>query len=140
MTESHSDPAAPTPGLGAIHWTELNTTDAPKACAFYEAVMGWSFNKMPMPDGSDYYIAMRGGAPLLGIFTMAGPEFAGIPSHWLTYFQVADMAKTLADIRAAGGAVKREPFSVEGVGDIAIVADSTGAVSGLVQPPAGGAA
>lgn len=120
---------------GSIHWTELNSKDVAGAKAFYEAVFGWRWTTMPMPnDEGDYHVAMIGDHAVCGAFEMSGPAFAEIPEHWLTYFTVDDADASCAKIAEAGGAVMRPPFDVPGVGRIAIVRAPTGAVSGVMTP------
>lgn len=118
---------------GAFHWNELMTHDAEKAKAYYGACLGWTFDEMPMPEGT-YHIAKSGDQVVGGIFPMIGPGFAGMPDQWFSYIAVDDLAKALAAARAKGGQVMREPFEVPGVGLIAIVADPGGAAQGWMTP------
>ncbi|MCY4180590.1 MAG: VOC family protein [Litoreibacter sp.] len=119
---------------GTVHWTELNTHDVEKAKAYYETVCGWSFDSMPMPEGM-YHVGKIGDQMVAGIFDISSmPEMAELPSHWLTYLAVDDVDAAVAQTKAAGGQVYREPWEVEGVGRIAIVADPTGAGFGLMTP------
>ncbi len=37
---------------GHFYWNELMTRDADKAKKFYGASVGWTFEAMPMPDGT----------------------------------------------------------------------------------------
>ena len=79
---------------GTVAWTEFNTFDVAGARAFYGAVFGWEFEAMPHQDGSEYTICKKDGQPVAGIFDMTPvPMLKGIPSHWLTYFAVEDMAR-----------------------------------------------
>lgn len=127
---------------GKVWWSELNTWNAEAAKAYYGAVMGWTFKEMPT-GGTDvdrpYYLALKDDAPVAGIFTMIKPMFEGVPEHWFTYFAVDDLDKALAASLAAGGQLRREAFHVPGVGTMAIVADSNGAVKSLIQPDLSGA-
>jgi predicted enzyme related to lactoylglutathione lyase len=118
---------------GTFYWNELNTRDAESARGFYEATLGWSFTEMPMPEGT-YWVAMLGDAPVAGIFTMAGPEFDGIPEHWFPYIAVDDIDARMATLTEAGGQVLRAPWDVPGVGRIAIVRDRNGAAMGWMTP------
>lgn len=122
---------------GDVHWTELNTANAAKAAAFYEGLLGWQIAEMPMPDGSTYRIGQRGEEMLAGIFEMSGPEFEGLPDHWMSYFAVDDADISAEHVVSLGGRVIRPCFDVEGVGRFAIVADATGAVFGIIQPARG---
>lgn len=119
---------------GHFHWNELMTRDVAKAKAFYGKTLGWTFDDMPMPDGT-YTVIMDGDAFVGGMFAMNGPQYEGMPEHWMSYVAVDDIDKRLATLRAEGGTVLNEPFDVEGVGRIAIVQDPGGAVSGWMTPP-----
>lgn len=120
---------------GTVHWNELNTRDPEAACAWYAALLGWAFEEHPMPDGGLYRTAILGGKPVAGVFELPpGPEFEGIPPHWFTYFAVDDVAATIARFAELGGALRREPFDVPGVGTFAVVEDPSGAVSAFIQP------
>ena len=120
---------------GHVHWNELNTHDAERAKAFYGNAMGWSFERMDMMDGAPpYWVAKAGDATIGGIFTMSGPDFEGVPDHWLTHFDVQDIDAKLDEARGNGATVLREPWDMPGVGRIAIVRDPGGAVTGWIQP------
>lgn len=69
-----------------------------------------------------------------GIFVLDGPEFAAVPEHGFAYVAVDDVDARLKRVEAAGGWTMRPPFDVPGVGRIAIVRDSLGAVSGWITP------
>lgn len=120
---------------GRIHWTELMTHDAERAKAFYASTLGWTFEGMAMPDGGTYWIATSGeGRPEIGLFTMSDPHFAGMPEHWMPYFAVEDADQAGEEIEAAGGALKRPPFDVPGVGRIVVANDAGGALVGFIKP------
>jgi uncharacterized protein len=119
---------------GTFTWNELNTRDPDAARAFYGALCGWTFESMPMPDGT-YWVAKRGDAPVAGIFTMAGPQFEGIPEHWFTYIALDDVDAGVAATLEAGGQVIRPCFDVPDVGRIAIIRDKSGAALGIMTEP-----
>ena len=74
-------------------WHELNTWEPEIALAFYGRTLGWQFDSAPLPDGSAYWIAREEGRPVGGIFGLTAPNYSGIPSHWMTYMAVADIAR-----------------------------------------------
>lgn len=119
---------------GIFIWNELNSRDIPAAKAFYAAALGWSFTPMPMQGSTDYWIIRQGEAQIGGIFPLEGPEFDGVPEHWLSYIAVDDVDARCEKALAAGGTVLRAPFNVPDVGRIAIVRDSQGAVAGWMTP------
>lgn len=121
---------------GYFHWNELLTTDVELAKRFFTTLLGWSYEDMAMPDGSKYFVALLDDEPVAGLMTMPKAIPAGTPPHWLSYIEVDDLDVRLGKARQGGGSVLREPFEVEGVGRIAIIADPTGAVLGLIAPAA----
>ena len=121
-------------GHGFFHWNELLTTDVDKAKDFFSKTVGWTFEDMPMPDGGKYYVAMSEGEPVGGMMNMPAAVPSGTPPHWLSYLEVEDLEDAASKVKAAGGTVLREPFEVPEVGRIAMIADPTGAVLGLIKP------
>jgi predicted enzyme related to lactoylglutathione lyase len=117
---------------GSFYRNELMTRDAEAAKKFYGDSLGWTFDAMPMPDGT-YWIAKMGDKPIGGIFTL-GPEHAGMADAWMAYIAVDDVDARLKKGQAGGGRVMREPFDVPGVGRIAILLDATGAMIGWMTP------
>jgi predicted enzyme related to lactoylglutathione lyase len=120
---------------GSFYWNELMTHDAEAAKRFYGGVLGWTFDAMPMAEGT-YWIAKMGDKPVGGLFPMSGPHFDGVPEHWIPYITVDDVDARLMKAVAAGASAMREPFEVAGVGRIAIIKDPSGAVSGWMTPAA----
>lgn len=123
------------PPHGSFAWNELITRDVEAAKRFYGATLGWYFEETPTPDGP-YVIAEIGDTPMCGIVSMGqeageqGEQEMG--SHWFSYIEVDDVDRRLAAVTQNGGQVLRPPFDVPGVGRIAIVEDSTGAVMGWI--------
>ena len=60
----------------------------------------------------------------------------GTPPHWFAYLEVDDVDDRVDEIKENGGRVLQEPFDIEGVGRIAILADSTGALIGWMTSEA----
>lgn len=119
---------------GHFHWNELITRDAEKMKSFYADVVGWAFDGMDMGDGQTYWVAMVGETPVGGMFTMAGPDFEGVPEYWMSYLSVDDVDAAVEKAKAGGATVMREPFDVPEVGRIAILRQPGGAVIGWMTP------
>lgn len=120
-------------GHGTVYWNELMTRDVEASKAFHGPIMNWVFSEMPMSGGS-YWLFMPEGSdkPAGGMM-----QFTDGPTDlWFTYVAVDDVDAAVAKVDAAGGAVVRPPFDVPGVGRIAIVKDTTGAVVGWMTPEA----
>jgi uncharacterized protein len=109
------------------------TRDPEKAKQFYSATIGWTFEAMPMPNGT-YWVAKMGGTPVAGIFPMSGPDFAAVPENWIPYLAVDDVDARLKKATAAGAKVMRAPFEVPDVGRIAIIEQPGGAVLAWITP------
>src|SRR5262249_34537757 len=59
-----------------------------------------------------------------------------IPAHWMTYLSVTDIQKAEQDTVREGGEIMRPSALVPGVGKLAVVTDSAGALIGLIEPEA----
>ena len=113
---------------GIFVWNELYTRDVEAAKAFYAATVGWTFEGMPMPDQDrTYWIAKAEGKPVAGILDMRGIVPDSDPPHWISYLEVDDVDRTVAEVQSHGGRIVRPPFDVPDFGRIAIGADATGA-------------
>jgi uncharacterized protein len=115
-------------------WHELNTWEPEVALAFYHRTLGWEFEHTLLPDGDSYWIAHHSGRPVGGIYALRQPDYQGIPSHWMTYLAVTDIAQAERTAVFAGGEICRPTVAVPGVGKLSIVSDSTGAIIGLIEP------
>lgn len=118
---------------GHFHWNELMTNDVDAAKAFYTSIMGWSFDEMPMPEGT-YYVAIADDEPVCGLMAMPAEAPPGMPPHWLGYIEVRDIDGQVEKAKSAGAVVLKEPFTVPEVGRIAIIQDPTGAAIGWITP------
>jgi hypothetical protein len=118
---------------GSFYWNELMARDVEQAKNFYGSTIGWTFEAMPMPDGT-YWVAKMDDEPVAGIFAMTGPDFDGVPENWLAYLAVDDVDAVLKAAKAAGAKVMREPFDVPTVGRVAIVQAPGGATIAWITP------
>jgi hypothetical protein len=118
---------------GHFHWNELVTRDVEKAKKFYGSTIGWTFDGMPMPDGT-YWVAKMGDQPVGGLFPIAGPQWDGVPEHWMSYLAVDDVDARVKKATAAGAKLMRPAFDIPGVGRIAILTEPGGAGVGWITP------
>lgn len=122
------------PDHGYFYWNELYTHDAEAARKRYGEALGWTYDSMPMESGGSYALCKVGDRMVGGIFPMEGPHFEGVPEHWLSYIAVDDIDKRVDKARTLGFDIKREPFSVPGIGRIAVLKDPGGAMIGWMTP------
>ena len=118
---------------GEFYWNELMTRDPEKAKKFYADTLGWSFEAMPMQNGT-YWLAKMGDAMVGGIFPLNAPQFDGVPESWMSYLAVDDVDARVKKATAAGATLMRPIFEVPGVGRIAILKEPGGAGIGWMTP------
>lgn len=113
------------PAVGDVSWHELATTDAVAAGAFYRELFGWedatTYDMGPL---GRYHILGRNGRQWIGMFDKA-PEMPG-PS-WCLYARVADVSRTVQQIKDAGGQLLNGPMEVPGGDVVAQCLDPQGA-------------
>jgi uncharacterized protein len=115
---------------GVPAWVDLSTPDVLDAARFYEGLLGWVIAKHASPVG-DYYIATAAGREVAGMMA-APPQDADLPAAWAVLFSVADVDATVKVVEEIGGKTLEQPFDLPD-SRIAIVADPTGAVFGVVS-------
>lgn len=118
---------------GHFHWNELVTRDVEKAKKFYGDTVGWTFEGMPMPDGT-YWVAKMGDAYVGGLFPISGPQWDGVTEHWMSYLAVDDVDARVKKAQSAGAKLMKPVFDIPGVGRIAILAEPGGAGVGWITP------
>ena len=119
---------------GSFYWNELLSRDAERAKRFYGDTVGWTFDPMPMEDGSTYWVAMMAGKPVGGIFPIDKPGFEKLPEAWMSYLAVDDVDARVKKAIAAGAKLMRPVFDVPKVGRIAILTEPGGAGVGWMTP------
>ncbi|MEU7857345.1 VOC family protein [Nonomuraea sp. NPDC049141] len=112
-------------------WNELVTRDVAGAERFYSAVFGWTPHLQEM-EGVKYTEWHAGDASIAGMIEMAPQYPPETPSHWMTYFAVADLDATVSAAERAGatilvGAMDAPP------GRFAMLTDPQGAALSVIQ-------
>ncbi len=113
--------------VGNSGWIDYSGPDQGKAKAFYQKVLGWTFNDMPMQDGSSYSAAAIGDTAIGGFSPM--PEAQG---GWTIYFTVADVDASVKSATNQGATVLNPPMDMPGVGRMATLRDPQGANFALI--------
>jgi len=125
--------------VGCIAWLDLTVRDAPATRDFYQAVVGWSVQEVPMEDEggryADYAMLAADGQPAAGICHARGPN-AGLPPVWMIYLPVGDLDESLRRVEAEGGRIVKIMRDRDGAYTYAAIQDPAGVYLALV--PGGG--
>jgi predicted enzyme related to lactoylglutathione lyase len=100
-------------------------SDLARAKPIYAALLGVE----PMADSS-YYVGFEAEGQQIGLVPGGGPQAMASP---VAYWHVPDIEAKLAEVTAAGAAVKDSPRDVGGGRLVATFTDPDGNVLGLIQ-------
>jgi predicted enzyme related to lactoylglutathione lyase len=114
---------------GTFCWTELSTSDAEGAKAFYGSLFGWESRDVPVGDEGTYVLMLLGGLQVSGV-----AQTDQAPPAWLSFVSVEDADSATARAAELGATVLMDPFDVEQHGRMSMITDPTGAVLALWQP------
>jgi predicted enzyme related to lactoylglutathione lyase len=117
---------------GAFCWADLNTPDRTAAKKFYAGLFGWELVPGKDKDESGY-LHIQNGEQMIG--GMPPPEHlpAGVPPHWMIYYQVADCEESTAKAIGLGAVVLVAPMTIEGAGVMSVLDDPQGAGFALFE-------
>ena len=119
--------------VGKVGWIDITVDDASGLRDFYSKVVGWQTENVSMGDYDDFAMAMPGnGEAVTGICHARGDN-ADLPSGWLIYIVVADIAESVAACEAGGVRLVLAPRELAG-GRFCIIEDPSGATAALYQP------
>jgi uncharacterized protein len=131
----HLEKAAETatqPGKRA--WVDLTVEDAEGVRDFYQQVVGWTPQPVPMEgkggNYNDYNMASADGTVWVGICHKQGANEV-LPSQWLAYFVVPDVDASLRAVEDEGGKVITSHSM--GGSRMAVIQDPAGAVCSLFE-------
>lgn len=112
-------------------WLDLAAANAGKAEKFYADMFGWKTQRK-QANGGEYVHFVRGGESFASLYQLDSRQIsAGVPSHWTPYVAVADVHEMGSRARDLGGQVVVNPFDVDGLARVSLIADSAGALIGL---------
>jgi len=128
---------AAAPAIGTFCWNELMTPDTGAARSFYTSLLGWQAEEMDMGEAGIYTVFKQGDQQVAGMMGMSGPQFEGVPPHWMGYIHVADVDTTTAQAEQLGAKVCVPPTDIPNTGRFSVIADPTGAAISLFQAKEG---
>jgi predicted enzyme related to lactoylglutathione lyase len=115
---------------------DLTVVDLEVARGFFERVLGWRFEKFPMP--YEYY-RIRAGAPDEpgidgGIGATKDALLAGGKPMTQITIPVTDLDETLLRVKASGGRILEGKTPIPGIGWYATCSEPGGLLFGVIQP------
>lgn len=113
---------------GAMGWCELATTEPEKAGRFHADLFGWQLK----PSGGGYTEFQRGERSIGGMMAIE-KDWGNVPSHWLTYFAVAECDGTASKAMKLGAQARVPPRSIPNVGRFAVLIDPQGAQFAIIR-------
>jgi predicted enzyme related to lactoylglutathione lyase len=116
---------------GSFCWNELVTRDPQAAARFYTTVFGWTPKPTEM-DGMTYTEWLVDDKSIAGMIEMSPNYPEGTPSHWATYFAVADLDATMAKAQSLGATVLIDSMDSP-PGRFGMILDPQGAALSLIQ-------
>ncbi len=123
---------------GDFIWCDLSAYDPPRAMQFYTDVFGWRWSGA---DETGTYLASAGKTSMASLYQM--PEKfmqMGMPSFWMSYIAVDDVAAVVEQAKLLGGKVELGPAEYSGGGRYALIRDPLGAGFTVLEGEPGSAA
>lgn len=121
---------------GSFCWVELMTRDVETAKKFYAELIGWTMRDQDIANRPYTVFTPPGhkkGAG--GMMALDGPQFEGVPPHWMPYILVTDIDAKAEKCVALGGKLHHPPTDIPNVGRFCVIEDPTGAAVSLFQEP-----
>ena len=112
---------------GAPSWIQHQGSDPVAARKFYESVLDWHVNDMPMQDGSSYPAIVVGESPVGGFYPQPVAE-----GGWTIFVTVDDVDARFRKAIGAGATALSEPADMPGVGRMATIRDPQGGSIALI--------
>lgn len=120
------------PKVGTVGWVDISSDRCEELRDFYAHVIGWKSEAVDCGDFDDYnMIPPEGSDPAAGVChkTAVTPD---CDPMWMVYFTVADLDKSLEQVKARGGEVLTKKHAY-GSGGFAFIRDPAGAICALFQ-------
>lgn len=135
---------------GTFCWAELHSTNQSVATAFFQEVLGWELNAIPLGEYGFYNMMMKDGLPVAAISSTPpnlsdgsswySPLLKFIPvaegadkpelprSMWANYISVDNVDALVEKVKEHGGTILEGPFDVMEEGRQLTVQDPSGAI------------
>lgn len=111
-------------------WMQLFSRDPAKAAAFYQQV--GDYKLYPLDDAGNRQLLVKDGYSRAALSRLPDTQ-PDLKPAWLPFLRVADIGQAITRATALGGKILLAPDSARMAGNVAIVADPTGAAVGILE-------
>jgi hypothetical protein len=132
LASSSGDPPDVLAAPGEWIWSSLLAQDPDTDAAFYQALFGYDVFDLPSDDGLEHVILSTDDYARASVNAWPRDASRRHP-HWLNFVRVVDAVGVAAKAVALGGRVLVEPHIDRHGGQVAVVADPTGAPFGVLE-------
>jgi predicted enzyme related to lactoylglutathione lyase len=132
LASSSGDPPDFLASPGEWIWSSVHVRDPAAEATFYKALFGYDVFDVPSNDGLKHAILSSEDYARASLNAFPDNSSQRHP-HWLNFVRVTDAARAAAMAVSLGGRVLVEPHVDRHGGNVAIIADPTGAPFGLME-------
>jgi predicted enzyme related to lactoylglutathione lyase len=128
----NGDPEDFLPEPGDWIWIQLFSHDAQKAAGFYRNIGGYEVMENTATNRLSDYILTSEGFARATIRTIS-KQYQQVPANWLPFVRVNHVAESVAKAKQLGGTALVEPSPGLFDGKVAVIADPTGGLIGILE-------
>jgi len=132
LASSSGDPPDFLASPGEWIWSSLHARNPATEAEFYKSLFGYDVFDVPSDDGLKHVILSSQDYARASVNAFSDNSPQRHP-HWLNFVRVVDAAGATAKAVALGGRVLIEPHVDRHGGNVAVIADPTGAPVGLME-------
>jgi predicted enzyme related to lactoylglutathione lyase len=134
LASGSGDPPDALAAPGDWIWSALMVKDPAQELAFYKNLFGYEVYDLAAEGDAQHYILASDTYARAGLNALPADSQRRHP-HWLNFLRVGDVDRTAALAVSLGGRVLVEPRPDRHGGKLAVLADPTGAVFGVMEWP-----
>jgi predicted enzyme related to lactoylglutathione lyase len=117
----------PLPATSTFCWSQLRSSDAQSAAAYYGKLLGWQ--RTPLPDAGDLSAFTQDGRTIAGLLQAPQGTFA----QWLIHVSVESLERSRAVAKQLGGTIMVERIAHPGIGQSSVIQDNGGTILALFE-------
>jgi uncharacterized protein len=132
LASTSGDPPDVLAAPGEWIWSSLITTDPDTDAAFYQNLFDYEVFDLPADEGAQHLMLATENYSRASANTLPANK-KDVHPHWLNFVRVDDASSVASKVTALGGHVLVEPHVDRHGGQVAVVADPSGAPFGLLE-------